>query len=276
VSRIGSHAAVKVMAVPLQPGSGGRRPQALGNVLRDPIPGQLFGDRWLLRALALLGRTQIGVVGGLEHVSAANDPFILALNHSTRREAVLVPAALILYRGGRLIHFMADWNFRLIPLVGLIYRRAQTITVTRKSARPPILDLLKPLYLERLSVVERARACLLAGKSVGIFPEGRVNRDQMRLMKGRTGAAYLSLQTGVPVVPVGIRLPDVAPGQVRAHAPLEIRIGSPLMPPRRADSDVRITELRLWHGVVMSEISHLSGKAWDSATGAQRCRMKLA
>jgi 1-acyl-sn-glycerol-3-phosphate acyltransferase len=171
----------------------------------------------------------------------------------------------MLYRGGRLIHFMADWNFRLIPGIGLIYRRAQTITVTRKSARPHILDLLKPCYFERLTVLERARARLLVGMSVGIFPEGRVNSDRDRLLRGRTGAAYLSLQTGVPIIPAGIRLPEAQPGRSAPRAPLEIRIGAPLKPPRLSREGAAIADLRAWHAAIMGEISRLSGKAWSSA-----------
>ena len=41
----------------------------------------------------------------------------------------------MLHRGGRLIHFLADWNFRLIPGIGLMYRRAETITVTHLRQR---------------------------------------------------------------------------------------------------------------------------------------------
>jgi 1-acyl-sn-glycerol-3-phosphate acyltransferase len=255
----------KAMFVPLQPGSPGWEPPSLGAVLRWPIPEQEFRDRCLIRGLTLLGRGQVRVVSGLQHVAPTNDPFIVALNHGTRREALLVPAILMLYRGGRLIHFLADWNFRLIPGIGLIYRRAQTITVTRKSARPGILDLLKPFYLERLTVLERARARLLAGMSVGIFPEGRVNNDRDRLLKGRTGAAYLSLQTGVPIVPAGIRLPDGEPGRTTPRAPLEIRIGAPLKPPRLNRGRAAIADLRIWHAAIMGEISRLSGKAWTSA-----------
>jgi len=229
-----------------------------------------IGDRWLVRALAFLGRNQVRVLSGIEHVDPANDPFILVLNHSTRREALLVPAALILYRGGRLIHFLADWNFRLIPGIGLIYRRAQTITVTRKSARPSFLNLLKPLYREPLTVLERARSHLLAGMSLGIFPEARVNRDRKRLLKGRLGAACLSLETGLSIVPAGIRLLDGA-AKAGASAHLEIRIGAPLRPPHPVRTRAPIAELRAWHAIVMAEIAHLSGKPWVYAKGDERC-----
>jgi hypothetical protein len=53
-----------------------------------------------------------------------------------------VPAVLMLYCGGRLIHFIADWNFRLISGIGLIYRHALNhrgnpqIRVPEYSVRP--------------------------------------------------------------------------------------------------------------------------------------------
>ena len=91
------------------------------------LPHLGFGDRLLLRALALVACRQVVAVHGLHHIRPANDPFILAANHSTRRESLLVPALLLLNRGGRLLHFLADWNFRLIPGIGLIYSRSQVV-----------------------------------------------------------------------------------------------------------------------------------------------------
>src|SRR5262245_22372084 len=182
------------------------------NILGHPLPYLNLGDRLMLRALALFARRQIVAVHGLQHVRAAADPFILAANHSTCCESLLVPAALFLQRGGRIMHFLADWNFRLIPGVGYVYSRAQVVTVTRKPARPRILNLLKPLYTDAVPPLERARRHLVAGRSIGIFPEGQINRDPDRLLRGRRGTARLSLETSAPVVPVGIRFPGVEPG----------------------------------------------------------------
>ena len=110
-------------------------------------------------------------------------------------------------------------------------------------------------------MLERTRARLL----VGIFPEGRVNTDRDRLLKGRVGPAYLSLETGVPVIPAGIRLSAAQPGCATPHAPLEIRIGVPLIPPRLPPEGAAIADLPVWHAAIMGEIGRLSGKAWGSA-----------
>jgi 1-acyl-sn-glycerol-3-phosphate acyltransferase len=179
---------------------------------------------------------------------------------------LLVPATLLLHRGGSRVHFLADWNFRLIPGVGLLYARAQVITVTRKSAKPRFLNMLKRLYQHPQSTLERARAHLAAGRAVGIFPEGEVNRHPTRLLRGRRGAARLSLETGVPVVPMGIRFPGRAPGRTFVmRSAMDLQIGAPLLPPGPIQQQASLSQVSAWHGVIMSEIARLSGKAWRGA-----------
>jgi 1-acyl-sn-glycerol-3-phosphate acyltransferase len=239
---------------------------ALSEILGCALPHLGLGDRVLLRALAMLARCQILSIHGLQHIRAAGDPFILAANHGTRRESLLVPALLLLHRGGRRVHFLADWNFRLIPGVGLIYSRAQVVTVLRKSARPRFLNVLKPLYQRPLRPFEQARAHLLAGRSIGIFPEGAVNRNPDRLLRGRRGAARLSLETGAPVVPMGIRFPTVARGEpIPSHAAMELHIGAPLIPPAASMEQAPLPAVTEWHATIMTEIARYSGKTWMGA-----------
>ncbi len=164
------------------------------------LPDLKMIDRMLVRGIALSSRAKVRHLDGLEYIAPERDPFILAANHSTRLEAILLPALLFLLRHGRHIHFMADWNFRMILGVDLLYRRAGAITVARKPARPRVLNLMKPLFTEKASPLEQARAHLKSGRSIGIFPEGTVNRDPLRLLRGRYGAVRLSLETGAPCV----------------------------------------------------------------------------
>jgi len=254
-------------SIPSQSGALAWRAPSATQILRWALPSlHRLGDRLLLRALALFATRHIVAIHGLEHIRPALDPFILVANHSTRREAILVPALLFLHRGGRIVHFIADWNFQLIPGVGFIYSRAEVVTVTRKSARPRFLNALKPLYGQRRSTIERARALLAAGRSIGAFPEGSVNRNATQLLRGRRGAARLSLEMGIPVIPLGIRFPGVDPAQpVPRKAPMELHIGAPLRPPGAAGEVATTNEVGAWHSVIMTEIAQLSGRTWQGA-----------
>jgi 1-acyl-sn-glycerol-3-phosphate acyltransferase len=248
------------------PGQQAWRVPALGEILGCALPYLGLGDRLLLRAIAVLARHRVLAIHGLQHVRTAGDPFILAANHTTRRESLLVPALLLLHRGGRRVHFLADWNFRLIPGVGLIYARAQVVTVLRKSARPRVLNVLKALYERPQRPFEQARAHLLAGRSIGIFPEGAVNRDPDRLLRGRRGTARLSLETAAPVVPMGIRFPTVPHGQpIPSDAAMELHIGAPLVPPGPPMPQAPLHAVTAWHTAIMTAIARHSGKTWTGA-----------
>jgi 1-acyl-sn-glycerol-3-phosphate acyltransferase len=252
-------------AVAVDSASASWQPLLGSGIMGCPLPHLGLGDRMLLRGLALFASRHIMAIHGVQHIRPAMDPFILAANHSSRAESLLVPALLLLHRGGRLLHFLADWNFRLIPGVGLIYARAQVVTVTRKPARPRFLNALKPLYESPQPTLERARTHLNAGRTVGIFPEGQVNRCPHRLMRGRRGAARLSLETGTPVVPMGIRFPHADPHRPLPALPtMELHIGAPLLPPGPAAEPASMAAVTAWHAVVMTEIARLSGKAWTT------------
>lgn len=54
-----------------------------------------------------------------------------------------------------------------------------------------------------LDALEQQRQFLEDGQAVALYPEGTRSLDG-RLYKGRTGVAFLALQTGAPVVPVGL------------------------------------------------------------------------
>ncbi|HEU0062065.1 MAG TPA: lysophospholipid acyltransferase family protein [Hyphomicrobiaceae bacterium] len=250
----------------LGPGSRQWRTPAANEILGHHLPHLGPGDRLLLRALTLCAARYVVAIEGLQHIRPAQDPFILVANHSTRREAVPVPAMLLLLRGGRRVHFLADWNFRLIPGVGFLYARAEVVTVTRKSAKPRFLNALKPLYAPALPTLERARAHLVAGQCLGIFPEGEVNRDPFRLLRGRRGAARLSLETGAPVIPMGIRFPQPGlGGHLSRTCAMELHIAPPLIPRLPQRQWASVSAVSEWHGVIMTEIGRLANKAWPGA-----------
>jgi 1-acyl-sn-glycerol-3-phosphate acyltransferase len=228
--------------------------------------------------VGVLAARQTLSISGLEHIHPDRDPFIVAASHSTRREAVFFPALLIIHRGGRRIHFLSDWNNSLWPHVGLVMYRAGVVNVVQKPARPHFLNMFQPLFWHPKSAHERLIEHLSAGRSIGVFPEGTVNRDPDRLLRGRPGAAWLSLHTGVPVVPVGIRYPDAPPGApIPELSAMEIHIGAPLRPERAFEAP-SAREVRAWHATIMSDIARLSSKEWQGRARSRprRSREKIS
>ena len=240
----------------------------LEQALQNPLAEVSHLDRLVVRTVARLGRSHVARIDGLEHAMPDRDPFILVANHSTRLEAILLPTMLMLLRDGRRVHFLADWNFQLIPGVGLLYRCAQVITVPNKAARPRFLNVFKPYLTSSTLPMDAARDRLAEGRSVGIFPEGKVNRDRVNLLPGRLGAAALSLQMGVPVVAAGLRFPDApAEGQIPEGSPMVIEFGPPLLPPAAPADRQGPAAVRAWHATIMAAIGTRSHKISTSSRG---------
>jgi 1-acyl-sn-glycerol-3-phosphate acyltransferase len=122
---------------------------------------------------------------------------------------------------------------------------------------------------------ERARTQLAHGRSIGVFPEGTVNRHPHRLLPGRRGAARLSLETGTPIVPVGIRYPRAQAGRpIGDDAAMIVEIGAPLWPQEPMPM-APLDDVRAWHAVMMREIARLSGRDWSDKIWSDKLSSSL-
>ena len=243
------------------------------DIWHEPMPHLTSPlHRGIVRTVAGYGRRQLVGIRGLEHVAVENDPFLFVVNHNQRLETVLLPSLLALRRRGKMVHFLADWPMKLLPPVALMYRCNQVITVTSKSARPRWLNLFRPLFQEKVPAFERALQALAHGASVGIFPEGTMNRHPTRLLRGQTGAARLALASGVPIVPAGIRFPDNQGNRISDLSRLEVEIGPPITLPEATEVSEKRAIVET-HQRIMRELSQLSGKSWDPK--AKRRRMHV-
>lgn len=198
---------------------------------------------------------------GADNLSRLEGPAILALNHNNTIECCAVPIALLAARDGRPIHFLIDWMYLEIPLLGWLLSQVGPIPVYTKRARFGFKESYRKSR-QRSSAFEHALSRLATGGTVGLFPEGVRNRAS-ELAPARRGLGCLALAAAVPVVPIGIELESTSlwgPRFLRER--LVVRVGLP----KRYSSTPRLLaevdrqEAALVSAEVMSTIAELSSK----------------
>lgn len=126
-------------------------------------------------------------VTGVEHVPTSGG-FLITPNHVSHVDPF--PWAHVLYNRGYSPVFLAKSTLFDTPFVGWVLRHAKQVRVDRET--PRAAD----------ALVDAVRA-LDAGECVVVYPEGSLTRDpDLWPMRGKTGAARLALQAGVPVIPI--------------------------------------------------------------------------
>ncbi len=154
-------------------------------------------------------------------------PYILASNHSSEIDAVLLLAALPLR-----LTFLASQHLQQMPVVFWLIRQ-----------------FVDPVWVRReLSDVGAIKACLYrleAGEILAVFPEGRVIQEA-DLGPLHPGAAFLAIRGHVLIIPVALLgMTQMLPLGARwpRRAQVSVRVGTPLVPPTsNGDSAREFTE----------------------------------
>lgn len=174
--------------------------------------GVWFLRLFFVRYLPLVGVYRIEEVSGLDRL-ASIDGCVLAANHRSWLDALLMLALI-----DRAV-VPVNASYTKVPLIGTLMKWIGCLPLDRGS-RDSVS-----------TAVERIRDALSSGSRIVAFPEGR------RYPVGRLGQFAdlyfrLSIETGVPVVPVIIHsdLPYLGPG------------GKSLLTSRRAAWTIRILE----------------------------------
>jgi 1-acyl-sn-glycerol-3-phosphate acyltransferase len=219
-------------------------------------------DLWWKTALPLArAATTLALrlrIEGAGHIPP-DGPAIVACNHVSFLDSVFIPLAA--WRRRRMIAFLSAAEFFEMPVVGWGLRKARQIPVRRGNRDQRAIDM--------------AEAWLGAGGLLGIFPEGKINRDpDAGLLPGKRGVARLALETGAPVVPAATwggqyRLPrgGITFRRKPWRLPVSLVLGEPL-PVERHD-DPTDEDLRRETDRVMTAIGDLLGTAKD-LTGLER------
>jgi len=97
-------------------------------------------------------------------------------------------------------HFLMRSKLFSKPIIGWLLRKAGQIEVTDFGR----------------SAFQQACKLLQQGRTIVIYPEGRLNPESKKL-KAKSGAIRLSLATGAPIVPLGLYVPLVYIKDMRSY-----------------------------------------------------------
>ncbi|UAJ81100.1 1-acyl-sn-glycerol-3-phosphate acyltransferase [Leifsonia sp. ZF2019] len=115
--------------------------------------------------------------------------FIVAPNHYSEIDPVMM--GMVLWRLGRLPRFLAKDSLFRVPVVGWFLRKSGQVPVARGGAARGAAPL------------DAAQKIIDEGRIVVVYPEGSLTRDpDMWPMRGKTGAARMALEHGIPVIPM--------------------------------------------------------------------------
>ena len=164
--------------------------------------------------LHALGRPKII---GKDHVPAAGGA-ILASNHLSVIDSVYLPLML-----DRPVTFPAKAEYftargPAARLWAAYLRSTNQLRIDREGARAA------------QATLEAALSLLRDGQLFGFYPEGTRSPDG-RLYRGRSGIGWLALNSGLPVIPVGMTgtREVLPPGRlVPKPGQIEVRVGAPL------------------------------------------------
>lgn len=174
--------------------------------------------------------------------------YVVCANHISYADPFAVGAALLRLRAYP--YFLAKESLFRWPVTGAMITKAEQIPVYRASEKAGL-------------AYQKAIDAIQAGKVVLIFPEGTISRDdQLWPMTAKTGAARISLATGMPVVPAATwggqrSLPAYGRGQRKLfpRAPVTVRFGKPLYPDRVVDQSDEVGQAKAYTAQIMASIT---------------------
>ena len=197
-----------------------------------------------LARLTAGGRVFGSIMGRVKATGAIDDipregPVILAANHASNLDAVVIGSWLIPTLGRR-IHWLGKKELFAWPIIGWTAANGGVHPVDRGAAD--------------IEAFRLATRILDDGQILFVFPEGTRSPDGA-LQEARDGIAVLAMRTGAPIVPIGIAGSNrVWPkGQKIPHpgGHVRIRVGEPFQP---ADLLPAGTDRRTAKGLVTTMI----------------------
>lgn len=174
-------------------------------------------------------------VDGRENIPEG--PKIVVANHALASDGFLLP-----FIFPDKLHYLIQADTFSLPILGKILALADQIPVAKGRGQ---------------EALELAKEKLARGGTVALFPEGKLN-DGKRLLRAYTGAARLTLESGVPVIPVGFYTPP----QFATHSTRTCMAGRTTVPGNlagRASFQLAIPGGQLWKGCRTRALTNMRG-----------------
>lgn len=157
-------------------------------------------------------------VEGLENIPTSG-PVILAANHLSFVDSMIIPIVV-----PRRVFFLAKAEY----FEGTGFRGALSRWFFTSMGNIPVR---RGQGRSARDSLDTAIKVLADGGAFGIYPEGTRSLDGM-LHRGRTGVARIALESGAPVIPIGLvgtdkvmavgrKLPKIVPVTIRFGKPLD-------------------------------------------------------
>jgi 1-acyl-sn-glycerol-3-phosphate acyltransferase len=177
---------------------------------------------------AIFYRTRIE---GLENVPK-NSPLIVCANHISMLDMFLFGPRLPMR-----IYFMAKQELFKIPLLNAILKGLGAYPVKRGHGD--------------MHAAKTTLKLLEEGKTVGIFPEGHRRNKSRKKLKPKNGAILFALESGVPILPVGIF------GTYKLFSKLRVVYGTPYRVSSENGHKATKTEMQEMANALMDKIYSL-------------------
>jgi 1-acyl-sn-glycerol-3-phosphate acyltransferase len=252
-------------------------------IITEPLPHLTPLERGMVKLL-MCGLGHFVSPENEAMLRAVDHPVVFVFNHNNYLETLCVYVFLLFYCKGKKPCFLIDWMFAHVPLVGWFVRRSEPVYVFTKRARLGMIQ--KKKRRPDTDTLTRCLAAVAAGRSIGIFPEGKANTDPRALLRGRAGAGHLVLRSGLEVVPIGIDFKRrLERGKIPALGRMVIRVGARLRfsgccPTGRMAGT---PAAKLWRrraaavvDLLMRNLALLSGKTYPFPEPGNGSRLKVA
>jgi len=206
------------------------------------------GLYWAGRGILEIGARRMFQLDILRHAPLPAGPKIIAPNHPTTTDPFLV-----LMLAPEQMSILIDDRLFKVPVFGRYLHRTGHIPVIPEHGR---------------LAYNAGKQLLQAGRTLAVFPEGSVSPLEGGLYPPRTGVARLTLETGVPVIPVGIHLDRkrirlieteiegrIVTGTWYLDGPYAMTVGEPM---RFTGSVQNRTHVRAISEQIIQRIAHLA------------------